>query len=98
LAGGRNACTATGFPVVSVEGILQMNPEVIVDLVFPDRPAGQRPETIAREWRQLPEVDAVRNDRVYVVEDDFALIPGPRFILLAEKLARLFHPEKASPR
>lgn len=98
LAGGHNVCTATGFPVVSGEGILHMNPEVIVDLAFPDRPAGQSPETIVREWRQLAEVDAVRDGRVYVVEDDFALIPGPRFILLAEKLARLFHPEKAAPR
>ena len=43
------------------------------------------------------DVDAVRGGRVYLVDDDFAFIPGPRFILLVEKLARLIHPDKQSP-
>lgn len=95
LAGGQNACsdTSAGFPVVSAEGILRMNPQVIVDLVAPSRQAGLSHAQIVRDWEQLPDVEAVRNRRVHVVDDDYAFVPGPRFILMVEKLARLIHPE-----
>lgn len=95
LAGGENVCanTAGGFPVLSAEGILRLNPEVIVDLVpnLPEQPRNRA--NLLDDWKQLPEVEAVRRGRVHIVDEDYAFIPGPRFILLAEKLARLFHPE-----
>ena len=95
LAGGKNVCaqTAGGFPVLSAEGILHLNPEVIVDLVpnLPEQPRDQA--SLLDDWEQLPEVEAVRRGRVHIVDEDYAFIPGPRFLLLAEKLARLFHPE-----
>jgi len=95
LAGGKNACTETaaGFPVVSGEGILRMNPQVIFDLVAKRSRAGLSREEILRDWQQLPDVEAVRTGRVYLIDDDYAFIPGPRFIRLVEKLARLMHPE-----
>lgn len=99
LAGGKNACsdTTAGFPVVSGEGILRMNPQVIIDLDVcnKSKAGGLTPEEILRDWQQLPDVDAVRKGRVHLVNDDFAFIPGPRFILLVEKFARLIHPESA---
>lgn len=96
LAGGRNACpdASTGYPEVSAEGILTMNPDVIVDFCYLERQGGLDKEQVLRDWRQLPEVEAVRKGRVHLINDDFAFIPGPRFILLAEKLAELIHPGK----
>jgi len=96
LAGGKNACSdsSAGFPVVSGEGIVRMNPQVIIDLVAAGTQAGLSEEENLRDWRQLPDVEAVRTGRVYVVDDDYAFIPGPRFILLVEKFSRLIHPEK----
>lgn len=95
MAGGQNACAeVTGeFPIVSAEGILQLNPDVIIDLVYKQADVAQEEATLRGDWQQLPEVAAVRQGRVYVVQDDYALIPGPRLVLLVEKLARLFHPE-----
>lgn len=95
LAGGRNACpiTAARFPVVSIEGIMKINPQVIVDLVAKRSQNDLDAETILADWQQLADVEAVRNGQVYLVDDDFAFIPGPRFLLLAEKLARLIHPQ-----
>jgi len=94
-AGGENACRnrAVPFPVVSPESILGMNPEVIIDLVRLQ--TGPKPgrQKILADWQQVADVEAVAGGRVYVLDDDFASIPGPRFILLVEKLARLFHPE-----
>lgn len=95
LAGGRNAFDqgAARFPQVSCEGILSMNPEVIVDLVPGLSARKLDRQTIRADWDQLPQVEAVRSGRVYVIDDDYAFVPGPRFILLVEKLARLIHPE-----
>lgn len=95
LAGGKNACgdVSVGFPVVSAEGILRMNPEVIIDLVAPDARGSLSADEILRDWRQLPDVEAVKSGRVHLVDDDFAFVPGPRFIQFVEKLAGLFHPE-----
>jgi iron complex transport system substrate-binding protein len=97
LAGGKNACgdVSAAFPVVSGEGILRMNPEVIIDLVARDLQGGLSADEILRDWRQLPDVEAVKSGRVYLVDDDYAFIPGPRFIKLVEKFAELFHPELA---
>jgi iron complex transport system substrate-binding protein len=99
LAGGKNACsdTSAGFPVVSAEGILRMNPQVIIDLLSNAPRGGLSAEEVLRDWQQLPDVEAVRSRRVYLVEDDYAFIPGPRFIKLVEKFARLIHPGKEPP-
>jgi len=95
IAGGQNACprTAAPFPPVSTEGLLWMNPEVIVELVPPAAERSLDLEAIRRQWQELPELEAVKNGRVYVIDDDFAMIPGPRFVRLIEKLAKLLHPE-----
>ena len=95
LAGGRNVYQqgAARFPVVSREGMINLNPQVIVDLVRGLSVREVSNEEVAADWEQLAEVDAVRRGRVFVVDDDYAFVPGPRFILLVEKLARLIHPE-----
>jgi iron complex transport system substrate-binding protein len=97
LAGGRNAYQGdVPFPVVSREGMLRMDPQMILDLVpLPPGMPARRPDqrrAILADWNGL-DVEAVRQGRVYLVEEDYAFIPGPRFILLVEKLARLIHPE-----
>ena len=95
LAGGRNVYQqgAARFPVVSREGMITMNPQVIVDLVGGLSVRKVSNEEVAADWDQLTEVDAVRRGRVFVMNDDYAFVPGPRFILLVEKLARIIHPE-----
>ena len=95
LAGGQNAYRQgmVRFPVVSHEGILRMDPQVIVDMT-PGLSAGRlAKETILADWQQLGQVEAVKNHRVHLMDHDYAFVPGPRFILLVEELARLIHPE-----
>lgn len=95
IAGGQNACrgSAAPFPQLSHEGIFWMKPDVIVDIVRPMAETGLDRQKIAGDWQSFPEIPAVAGGRVYVIDDDFASIPGPRSILLIEKLARLLHPE-----
>jgi len=95
LAGGQNAYQqgTVHYPVISTEGLLKMNPEVIIDMT-PDLVGEDvaRQELLA-DWNELAQVDAVRRGRVYLLEDEFASVPGPRFILLVEKLASMIHPQ-----
>jgi len=94
LAGGENAAKHLGvpFPVLSAEGILRINPDVIVDLVGDMPAAGTEQALILSGWKQVAEVKAVRTGRVYILSD-VPVVPGPRTPQLVERLARCLHPD-----
>jgi len=92
LAGGVNGYEGQiPFPALSAEGVLKTNPDVIIDLWSDLKEKNIDPETVRRQWTSIPGLKA----RVAVVGDDYAMIPGPRVVLLLEDLARAIHPETA---
>lgn len=98
LAGARNvlADLPAEYAVVSKEALLLGAPEVIVELGGEGAVYGgsAAQEAEARKvWAALADLPAVQQGRVHVVEETYALIPGPRVVLLAERLAAIFHPE-----
>jgi iron complex transport system substrate-binding protein len=95
LAGGQNAFTKKGiaFPTLSPEGVFRIDPEVIIDLVPETNGVAPGDSAIRAAWARFGRVDAVRKGRVYIFRQDFAEIPGPRFILMLEQMARVIHPE-----
>jgi iron complex transport system substrate-binding protein len=95
LAGGKNAYHngSIRFPIVSIEGIFSMNPDVIIDLTPRVASQGRDSESIAADWDEVGEVEAVKRHRVFVFAEDYACVPGPRFIQGVEDLARALHPE-----
>lgn len=95
LAGGQNAYppSAVRFPRVSAEGILWVNPQVILDMTAGLAQEKQGPGPVLAAWQRLAEVEAVKTGRVHPLSADYAFVPGPRFVLLVEDLARLIHPE-----
>ena len=99
LAGGQNAFPRRDvrFPVVSAEGILEINPEVIIDVVPEATVARLGEATLLADWNQVADVEAVRGGRVHLLTDDHATIPGPAFIELVEWLAARLHPEPDQP-
>jgi iron complex transport system substrate-binding protein len=95
LAGGRNVYEGEkiSYPLLSAEGLLHLNPEIILELV-PDLDSRElTEEMVLKDWESVPQIDAVRNKRVYVLSGDYVAIPGPRIILLLEDMARVIHPE-----
>lgn len=98
IAGGINVAGEIPhpFPVVSLEDVLLMNPEVIVDLCtvpIPGDPAQGR-----EDWNRLGEsVDAVRNGRVFVFTEDYTNVPGPRIPQFVERFAEALHPRGIEP-
>ena len=96
LAGGVNAYDGdAAYPTVSEEGIIRINPEVIIDMVPDLEEKVLDRNMVLKEWQTLARVDAVRNNRVYVFGQDFTVVPGPRFIRILEEMARVIHPEAA---
>jgi len=94
LAGGENVYQdkTLKFPALSVEGVVRLNPEVIVEML-PDVKGAEKVDQIAEKWRSIPSVDAIEKERLYMFVGDFVVVPGPRFILLLEKMAKVLHPE-----
>ncbi len=95
LAGGKNAFKNKSLKIgtLSTEGILTLNPDIIID-VFPEPDDHNYDiEKVKQQWQSLSQVNAVKNDRVYIIEEDYATIPGPRLYLLLAQIAKLFHPE-----
>ena len=49
-------------------------------------------EDILAEWATLPDMTAVKTGRVYVLGGDYVPVPGPRFVLTLEDMAKVLHP------
>ena len=95
LAGGVNAYQGANLkiPSVSIEGIMEINPQVIID-IFPEADDHHTDlNQSLKAWQKLKYIDAVKNNRIHIVEENYATIPGPRIFLLLEQIARLIHPE-----
>lgn len=89
LSGGTNACPekTIRFPLVSPEGIMEMRPDVIIELAADLERLGIAPDQVAREWQAVREAPAVAHGQVHVFTEDYVTVPGPRFVLLLEKMA-----------
>lgn len=88
LAGGLNAYPGRiRYPAVSVEGILRMNPDIIIDLVPGFRKDGLEKQALFREWDALEGTAAWQNGEIHIVGEDFWTLPGPRFIKIIEEMA-----------
>lgn len=93
-AGGRNVLEsrAPAYPGLSMEGMLHLDPESIVEIVpsVDDRRLDRG--LIEDGWKSAPELRAVREGRVTIIAGDYAAIPGPRLLLLLEEIAAALHP------
>lgn len=92
LAGATNAAASIDLPYasLSVEGVIDLAPDVILDLQTGGNVDTKR---ALKDWNPLAgSVPAVKHGHVFVITDDYATIPGPRVALLVEKLMRTFAP------
>jgi iron complex transport system substrate-binding protein len=94
IAGGLNAYRGrVKYPTVSNESVLKLNPEVIIDVVtHPGQLEGME-EKVMATWERFLGRTGMEKRRVYVLAQDFMVIPGPRFINTIEEMAWVVHPE-----
>jgi len=95
LAGGKNVIEmeTLSYPLISAEGIINLNPDIILDFATDFEKYKLTADQVKQDWLCLPQVKAVRNNRVYVLGQSYAVIPGPRFIELLAQLVTIVHPE-----
>jgi iron complex transport system substrate-binding protein len=73
------------YPQVSLEEVVARAPDVILELRSEPVPP-EVEAALVQDWRQLPQVPAVRRGRVKVLAGDYVAIPGPRLPLLDQAI------------
>ncbi len=91
-AGGTNifADVTVPYPKISLEEILSRDPDVITELSGNTR---LKQQELLSLWQTKGMLKAVRSGRVYPLESDPFLIPGPRAVEAAKLLLGVLHPE-----
>ncbi|MBN1127516.1 MAG: ABC transporter substrate-binding protein [Chitinispirillaceae bacterium] len=97
MAGGENVWSGSAgqYPQVSIEGVYALNPDIIIDMLPGLAAAGRTADEVRAEWDRAGQVTAVKNNRVYLFEQEYVTVPGPRIVLTLEAMARVIHPETA---
>jgi iron complex transport system substrate-binding protein len=92
IAGATNVFSSTSsqYPQVSKEEILRRDPDVILEMVGPDR---IKKENVLKLWSSETSLRAVRSNHIFTVPADVFVVPGPRVVEAATLLAKLLHPE-----
>jgi iron complex transport system substrate-binding protein len=95
FAGGVNVLdTATQYPRISMETIITLAPDVLIDVgEMGESPADSERRRAMTEslWARQRLVKAVRDGAVHVTIDDAFVVPGPRVVDIAELMASWFH-------
>jgi iron complex transport system substrate-binding protein len=91
-AGGENGAESLGnpWPTVDREKIAQLRPQVVIHLLPQASPQVLR--QAEQFWAAMPELPAVKNQRVHYLTDWYVLLPGYHLGALAEQFALILHP------
>lgn len=91
LAGGTNlGAGSVPYPRFSWEQVLLLQPDIVI---VTSMAGGHAPEQLKQEWRRWPQLPAVKNNNIHVVDADLFDRPTARLIDGLEALARIIHPE-----
>lgn len=93
LAGGLNLAADAGvgaYPKFSWEDLLALQPEVAI---VASMAGGFSVDSLRAGWQRWPQLPAVKNNRVHVVDAGLVDRPTPRLLDGLETFARIIHPE-----
>lgn len=96
ITGGQNVYQGTALitsPLVTTEGIIQMNPDVVVEIMNVLKKTNLSTKDVIRDWDILSSIPAVKNKRIYVLDESYIGIPGPRIVKALDDLLEAIHPE-----
>lgn len=92
-AGGKNiAHELSGYPKMSLEAVIQKNPEVMIAGVGHGS-GNDGPLLFAREDSRLRDTTARVQNRIYSADADLSNRAGPRIVDALEQFAQFIHPE-----
>ncbi|MEW6516173.1 MAG: helical backbone metal receptor [candidate division FCPU426 bacterium] len=70
------------YPKLTVEGVMSLDPDVIIELVGDPEFAGRPLDSLADDWQQVPGWQTGRRRRVEILAGSYTVRPGPRLPLL----------------
>jgi iron complex transport system substrate-binding protein len=79
-AGAVNVIEEPGYPPIGREGLLRLDPDVILDFFAPGTSVPPSPGQVMALWRELPALRAVAAGRVYYRHSSAYVVPGPRLV------------------
>jgi iron complex transport system substrate-binding protein len=82
----------TGWGKIQKEAVVALDPDIIIDLMM-QKPEGGLAEDTLAVWKELSNLRAVREGRVYPIRDESVLHPSQFIGDTALKFAELIHPE-----
>jgi iron complex transport system substrate-binding protein len=93
IAGGESIAppASNGFGQISKEAVVTLNPDIIFDMLQSGE--GKLAENTQEVWQELASVRAVREGRVYKLNDESMLHPSQFVGDTARKFAELIHPQ-----
>lgn len=93
IAGGESIAppASNGFGQISKEAVVSLNPDIIFDML--QSGDGKLAENVHQVWKELSEVKAVRDGRVYSLRDESMLHPSQFVGDTARKFAEMIHPQ-----
>ena len=81
VAGAHNAYEgALAYPSLSIESLVSIDPDVIIELLPDTAKRKVDPKKRLQLWKKHSYVRAVREKRVVVFTETFAVRPGPRVL------------------
>jgi iron complex transport system substrate-binding protein len=103
IAGGRNVLDSAPvvYPRIAVEGVLRLDPDVVVDMGDMAVTTGVSEEhkrAVVRLWEAQPGIRAATERRVFAVAADIFVVPGPRVVEAAKEFARMLYSEGSTPK
>ena len=72
--------------MLSVEDIIRLNPDIIFDL-RPDAKISQK--EVFAHWQKTAPLRAVKNKRVFLITNHYALLPCPKVLEIHEIFKKL---------
>ena len=95
MAGGKNIAgtTVNAYPEITNEFVAMSNPEIVVFTI------GLHTSTTIEDIKSRTgwdKISAVKNNKIYTIDDDIISRKGPRIVDALEQLAKLIYPESFS--
>jgi iron complex transport system substrate-binding protein len=88
----KNQAQINSYPIVSLEEIIDLNPEVIIQTTMEPNDKAYEAE-LKRFWEQWSSLTAVQNHNVFVISGDLILRPSPRATDGVKLIFNLIHGE-----
>lgn len=76
---------------INAESIISMNPDIIIEIYTPHQGMHSNYSTdlLRKDWNILNSVNAVKNNRIYYIIEDYATVPGPRIFKLFQDIDKI---------